>query len=65
MARAKLKVPEGVELVLSLTPEEAETLRSVMQNPFYEDESETLSGIRHAIWNALSRAPIVSSDDPD
>lgn len=59
MARAKLKVPEGVELVLSLSPSEAEALRGVMQNAFYEDESEELSSIRNAIWNALSRTPTV------
>lgn len=61
MARAKLKVPEGVELVLSLTPKEAEILRGFTQNAFTEDESEELSSIWYAIWNALSKTP--TADD--
>ena len=57
MASARLKVPEGVELVLSLTPKEAEILRGFTQNAFTEDEPEELSNIRYAIWNALSKTP--------
>lgn len=53
-------MPEGVELVLSLTPGEAEALRGAMQNALYEDEPEELSSVRFAIWNALSRTPTVN-----
>lgn len=59
MARARIQVPEGVELVLSLTPKEAEALRGAMQNALYEDEPEELSSVRFAIWNALNRTPTV------
>lgn len=61
MARARIQVPEGVELVLRLTSKEAEELRGAMQNALYEDESEELSSVRFAIWNALNRTPTVDA----
>lgn len=61
MAHASVVVPpQDIVLTLRLSPEEAERLKSLMQNPLEQDEADSIRNVREAIWHALNEARVVS-----
>jgi hypothetical protein len=47
-----------VEVVLTLTPEEAKFLKDAMQNSWTEFEDQVTSDMRQDLWNDLNEAGV-------
>lgn len=61
MASASVVIPPSeIELTIKLNQDEAERLKSMMQNEWHAGESLELGHIRQVIWNALSEAGVAS-----
>lgn len=54
--KARLRDGQRVELHALMSEEDAEILRTMMQNPFFEDESPAAENFRFRFFEALSKA---------
>lgn len=62
MAKAvAVKPPSNVTLTLELSSDEAERLKAMMQNMWYENEGEVVRAMRESIWNALHEVGVAST----
>lgn len=53
--------PSNVTLTLELSSDEAERLKAMMQNMWYENEGEVVRAMRECIWNALHEVGVAST----
>lgn len=56
-----VKPPSNVTLTLELSSDEAERLKAMMQNMWYENEGEVVRAMREAIWNSLHEVGVAST----
>lgn len=56
-----VKPPSNVTLTLELSSDEAERLKAMMQNEWYENEGEVVRAMRECIWNALRDVGVAST----
>lgn len=52
--------PQDIVLHLRLNREEAEKLKSMMQNEWFSGEGDTVRNLRETIWDALMTAGVKS-----
>lgn len=61
MASASVVIPPSeIELTIKLNPEEAERLKTMMQNEWFQNEGAVLRNIRETIWAALHDAGVTT-----
>lgn len=59
MAKAEV-TQQDIKITLTLSPEEAERFKSMVQNEWFNEEGRVVKELRGVIWKALDDAGVAS-----